>query len=100
MEEPKNWYVVLRPNHDRKVQAKGKLYRLRNHQPERLDLLEEIVGDSQFKYNRYARVIDSPEQFLIDRLKRACVEKIGHDRDIIHYIIAIALERSELSKRR
>ena len=100
MEEPKNWYVVLRPNHDRKVQAKSKLYRLRNNQPERLDLLEEIVGDSQFKYNRFARVIDSPEQFLIDRLKRACVEKIGHDRDIIHYIIAIALERSELSKRR
>lgn len=100
MEEPKNWYVVLRPNHDRKVQAKSKLYRLRNNQPERLDILEEIVGDSQFKYNRFARVIDSPEQFLIDRLKRACVEKIGHDRDIIHYIIAIALERSELSKRR
>lgn len=100
MEEPKNWYVVLRPNHDRKVQAKSKLYRLRNNQPERLDILEEIVGDSQFKYNRFARVIDSPEQFLIDRLKRACVERIGHDRDIIHYIIAIALERSELSKRR
>jgi hypothetical protein len=99
-EQPSNWHIILRPNHDRKVLAKSKMYRLRNNQPERLDILEEIVGNSQFKYNRFTRMIDSPEKFLIDRLKRACVEKIGHDRDIIHYIIAIALERSELSKRR
>lgn len=99
-ETPSNWHVILRPNHERKVAAKSKLYRLRNYQPERVDLLEEIVGDAQFKYNRFKRVIDSPEQFLIERLKRACVERIGHDREIIHYIIAIAIERSELSKRR
>nr|WP_314898667.1 hypothetical protein [uncultured Deefgea sp.] len=98
--EPSNWHVILRPNHDRKVLAKGKMYRLRNNQPERLDILEEIVGDSQFKYNRFTRLIDSPEKYLIDRLRAACIEKIGHDRDLTHYIIAIAIERSELSKRR
>ncbi|MCB5196607.1 hypothetical protein [Deefgea salmonis] len=98
--EPSNWHVILRPNHERKVLAKSKMYRLRNNQPERLDVLEEIVGNSQFKYNRFARVIDSPEQYLVDRLRAECIEKIGHDRDIIHYLIAIAIERSELSKRR
>ena len=100
IEQPANWHVILRPNHDRKVLAKGKLYRLRNNQPERLDLLEDIVGNSQFKYNRFTRVIDSPEQYLIDRLRAACIEKIGHDRDIVHYIIAIAIERSELAQKR
>ncbi|WP_028453665.1 hypothetical protein [Chitinilyticum aquatile] len=93
--EATNWFVVLRPNHDRKLAAKSKMYRLRHNQPERIALLEEIVGDAQFKYNRFKRVIDSPEQYLIDRLRRACVEKIGHDRDLLHYLIAIALEQSE-----
>ena len=100
IEQPSNWHIILRPNHNRKVLAKSKMYRLRNNQPERLAQLEEIVGDAKFKYNRFKRVIDSPEQYLVDRLRHACVEIIGHDRDIVHYLVAIAIERSEASKRR
>jgi hypothetical protein len=99
-EEPADWHVILRPNHDRKVAAKSKMYRLRNNQPERLAQLEEIVGDSQFKYNRFKRVIDSPEQYLVDRLRHACVEIIGHDRDLVHYLVGIALEKSEAKRKR
>ncbi|WP_410499378.1 hypothetical protein [Chitinibacter sp. S2-10] len=99
-EVPADWHVILRPNHDRKVAAKSKLYRLRNNQPERVAQLEEIVGDSKFKYNRFKRVIDSPEKFLVDRLRHACIEVIGHDRDLVHYLIAIAIERSEAARKR
>ena len=38
--------------------------------------------------------------FLVDRLRHACVEIIGHDRDIVHYLIAIAIERSEAGRKR
>ncbi|WP_028450301.1 hypothetical protein [Chitinibacter tainanensis] len=97
---PADWLVILRPDHERKVAAKSKLYRLRHNQPERLRQLEAIVGDAQFKYNRYKRVIDSPEPKLIERLRQACVAVIGHDRDLVHYLIAIAIERSDAAHQR